>query len=87
MKVKTENLFTTKELIEQLVKIAEEPNSVSQGWYQIVMSEAKQFIKGESKTELSNECCNCVAFDAMPRAPRCRSCDNGSRYKATEEVK
>ena len=44
---KTENLFTTKELIEQLVKIAEEPNSVSQGWYQIVMVEAKRFLNSE----------------------------------------
>ena len=46
-KAKTENLFTTKELIEELVKIAEEPNSVSQGWYQIVMVEAKQFLNSE----------------------------------------
>jgi hypothetical protein len=45
MKAKTKNLFTIKELIEHLVKIAEEPNSVSQGWYQIVMAEAKQFLK------------------------------------------
>lgn len=40
-----EKLFTTKELVEQLVKIAEEPNSVSQGWYLIVIAEAKQFLK------------------------------------------
>ena len=51
MKAKTKNLFTTKELIEQLVKIAEEPNSVSQGWYQIVMSEAKQFLKNDGCTK------------------------------------
>jgi hypothetical protein len=51
MKAKTKNLFTTKELIEQLVKIAEEPNSVSQGWYQIVMSEAKQFLNENSTYE------------------------------------
>lgn len=47
MKAKTKNLLTTKELIEQLVRIAEEPNSVSQGWYQIVMSEAEQFLNSE----------------------------------------
>lgn len=40
-----EKLFTTKELVEQLVKIVEEPNSVSRGWYLIVIAEAKQFLK------------------------------------------
>lgn len=37
--------------------------------------------------ENGNECHDCVAFDAMPRAPRCRICDNGSRFKAREEAK
>ena len=57
MKAKTKNLFTTKELIEQLVKIAEEPNSVSQGWYQIVMSEAKQFLKNDGCPDVMCEHC------------------------------
>lgn len=44
-----------------------------------------QIKKQQEEDGINNLCQDCVAGEAMPRAPRCRSCDNGSMFKAREE--
>jgi hypothetical protein len=50
------------------------------------ITEAEQFLKGESTTEQSNECHDCAKFDEMPKGPRCKTCDNGSHFQKKEEA-
>ena len=33
-----------------------------------------------------NECHDCAKFDEMPNGPRCKTCDNGSRFQKKEEA-
>ena len=73
-----------KELIKTFLLIAD--NKVSQMEFQLCVADAKQFLKGESTTEQTNECHDCAKFDEMPNGPRCKTCDNGSHFQKKEEA-
>lgn len=79
-KKKDEEQFTkAKEIITELLKYTD-TEAVE------MIKEAEQFLKGQSSTEPSNECHDCAKFDEMPKGPRCKTCDNGSRFQKKEEA-
>lgn len=51
-----------------------------------IQVDTEQFLKGDSTAEQTNECHDCAKFDEMPKDPRCRTCDNGSRFQKKEEA-
>ena len=42
--------------------------------------------KAYDEQQQSNECHDCAKFDEMPKGPRCKTCDNGSRFQKKEEA-
>ena len=85
---KDKQLNNAKEIIKELVRVeyADFTNGDYSNELSKVLEQAEQFLKGESTAEQTNKCHDCAKFDEMPKGPRCRTCDNGSRFQKKEEA-
>ena len=80
-----DQLTKAKEIIREFVEWATWQGSNCPS-FKSIQDKAEQFLKGEIRTEQSNECHDCAKFDEMPNGPRCKTCDNGAHFQKKEEA-